>query len=185
LPKNAPRILANGAVAFVMALALWWGLSVPYTRLLASLSEAAIRLVERPAVTVITPQGTVMVVDRSDLMTGGSSVRLGVESTGITGNFILLMTLFAATTHALSDRNVFGFAGAAMALVAIHVGVVISFVKADYATRFGLWSVQHYGPISRALWVAAPYFYSVVGVYGVAFGLWWLMRPLPHERRRA
>jgi hypothetical protein len=149
--------------------------------LLASLSASAIRLLEVPAVTVITPQETLMVIDRPDLAVGSSPVRLGVESTGITGNFILLMTLFAATRHALSDRNVVRFAGAALVLLVIHVGVVISFVKADYATRFGSWSVQHYGPVSRALWVAAPYFYSVIGVYGVAFALWWLLRPSPRR----
>jgi len=161
----------------VIGLAVWGGLSVPYTRLLASLSETVVRLNERPPVTTITPQGTVMMVDRSDFPPSPSSVRLGVESTDITFNLILLMTLFAASSRALSDRNVFGFAGAAAALVFVHVAAVVSFVKAYYALSFGTWSASHYGFVARHFWGAAPYFYSVVGVYGFAVALWWLFRP--------
>ncbi|MEO8034305.1 MAG: hypothetical protein ABI837_07710, partial [Acidobacteriota bacterium] len=107
-----------------------------------------------------------------------SSGRLGVESTDITFNFILLATLFAATNKALSDRNVLGFFGAALALVVVHVGAVVSFVKAYYALSFGAWSTTHYGFVARNFWSDAPYFYSVVGAYGFAIALWWLFRPV-------
>jgi hypothetical protein len=192
LRKSLFKLAAKGAAGFLIALAAWWGLSVPYTLLLASVSEAVIRLAERPAVTSITPQGTLMVIDRSDFPPSPSG-QLAVESTDITFNFILLMALFAARDRALSDRNVFGFVGAAVALVFVHVAAVISFVKAYYALSFGSWSALHYGFVARKFWGAAPYFYSVVGVYGFAFALWWLFRPssVPasnqpsHRRRRA
>jgi len=116
-------------------------------------------------------------VDRSDFPPSPSSVRLGVESTDITFNLILLMTLFAASGRALSDRNVFGFAGAAVVLVFVHVAAVVSFVEAYYALSLGPWSTSHYGFVARHFWGAAPYFYSVVGVYGFAIALWWLFRP--------
>jgi hypothetical protein len=177
LRKNLWPLVLKGAVGFLIGLAVWFGLSVPYTRLLASLSETAVRLDERPPVTSITPQGTLMMVDRSDFPPSPSSVRLGVESTDITFNFILLMTLFAASSRALSDRNVFGFAGAAVALVFVHVAAVVSFVEAEYALSFGAWSTSHYGFVARHFWSSAPYFYSVVGVYGFAIALWWLFRP--------
>lgn len=175
--KNLWRLVLKGLIGFLIGLAVWGGLSVPYTRLLASLSETVVRLSERPTVTHITTQGTLMVVDRSDLPRSPSSGRLGVESTDITFNVILLMTLFAATRGALSDRNVFGFAGAAVALVFVHVAAVVSFVEAYYALSFGPWSTSHYGFVARHFWGAAPYFYSVVGVYGFAIALWWLFRP--------
>jgi len=69
------------------------------------------------------------------------------------------------------------FAGAAVALVFVHVAAVVSFVKAYYALSFGPWSESHYGFVARHFWEAAPYFYSVVGVYGFAIALWWLFRP--------
>ena len=177
MPKNLSSLVLKGVIGFLIGLAVWGGLSVPYTRLLASLSEAVIRFGERPPITYITPQGTLMMVDRSDFPPSPSSVRLGVESTDITFNFILLVTLFAASSRALSDRNVFGFVGAAVALVGVHVAAIVAFVKADYALNFGPWSALHYGFVARHFWGAAPYFYSVVGVYGLAVALWWLFRP--------
>ncbi len=153
------------------------GLSVPYTRLLAAVSEAAIRVSERPPVTSITPQGTLMAIDRTDFPASRSTGQLAVESTDLTFNFILLMSLFAANDRALSDRNVFGFLGAAVALFFVHVAAVVSFVKAHYALNFGAWSASHYGLVARTFWGAAPYFYSVIGIYGFAFALWWLLRP--------
>lgn len=177
MPKNLWPPVLRGVIGFLIGLAVWGGLSVPYTRLLASMSETVVRLGERPPVTHITAQGTLMMVDRSDFPPSPSSVRLGLQSTDITFNLILLMTLFAASNRALSDRNVFGFAGAAVALVFVHVAAVVSFVKAYYALSFGSWSTSHYGFVARNFWAAAPYFYSVVGVYGFAIALWWLFRP--------
>ena len=175
--RNLLRLAVKGAAGFLIALATWLWLSVPYTRLLASLSEAVIRLAERPPVTSITPRGTLMVIDRADFPPSPSSVRLAVESTDLTFNFILLMTLFAASDRALSDRNVFGFVGASVSLIFVHVAAVVAFVKDYYASNFGPWSALHYGFVARRLWGAAPYFYSVVGVYGFAVALWWLFRP--------
>ena len=90
---------------------------------------------------------------------------------------ILLVTLFAACRRPLADRNVFGFVGAALLLFFVHVFAVMSFVKAHYAHDFGAWSDAHFGVVARSFWGAAPYFYSVAGVYGFAFALWWLFRP--------
>jgi hypothetical protein len=186
LRKNLWPLVLKGAIGFLIGLAVWAGLSVPYTRLLATLSEGVIRISERPPVTYITPQGTLMMVDRSDVPPSPSSVRLGVESTDITFNFILLMTLFAATNRALSDRNILGFVGAAVALVFVHVAAIVAFVKQDYALNFGPWSAAHYGFVARSFWGAAPYFYGVVGVYGFAIALWWLFRPsLDPQKQKA
>ncbi len=185
--KSLFKLAGKGAVGFLVALAVWLGLSAPYTRLLAGLSEAVIRVAERPAVTTITADGTLMVVDRSDFPAPPGAMKLAVESKDITFNFILLTTLFAASRIALSDRNVVGFLGAAAALVLVHVAAVVAFVKNDYASNFGVWSETHYGVVSRSIWGAAPYFYSVIGVHGFAFALWWLFRPssLPAAERAA
>ena len=79
--KDLLKLAGKGAAGFLIGLAAWLWLSVPYTRLLASLSEIVIRLAERPVVTAITPQGTLMVVDRMDFPPSPSSGRLAVEST--------------------------------------------------------------------------------------------------------
>lgn len=174
--KNLFRLVAKGAIGFALAFVVWLGLSPLYTRFLAAASEGVLRIAESPAVTSLVPRGTLMVVERRDFPATATSAQLAVESTDITFNFILLATLFAASARALSDRNVFGFGAALLLLVAVHVAAVVSFVKAYYALSFGAWSAAHYGTVSRAFWGAAPYFYSVVGVYGFAFALWWLFR---------
>ena len=92
------KLAGKGTAGFLFALGVWLAFSQPYTRLLARLSESAIRLAESPAVTSITPNGTLMVADRTDFRAGPSSLQLAVESTDITFNFILLTTLFAAAS---------------------------------------------------------------------------------------
>ena len=179
MPRSLFRLAAKGAVGFALAFTVWLALSPLYTRFLAAASESVMRLTEKPAITSIAPRDTLMVVERRDFPATPSSVQLAVESTDITFNFILLVTLFAASARALSDRNVFGFLAAVFLLVLVHVAAVVSFVKAYYALSFGAWSAAHYGIVARSFWGAAPYFYSVVGVYGFAFALWWLLRAPP------
>jgi len=58
--------------------------------------------------------------------------------------------------------------------VIVHVAAVVSFVEAYYVEAFG---DAHSLSIAQHFWERAPYFYSVVGVYGSAIALWWLFRP--------
>lgn len=167
-------MLARGATGFLIALAIWYGASIPYARLLASMSEVCLRISERPAITSIVPRGTTLAVVRRDFRPPPSGA-FAVESTDVTFNFILMTTLFAATRRVASDRNVFGFAAACAALFAVHVAAVVAFVKSYYAFSFGSWSTAHFGVVARSLWGAAPFFYSVVGVYAFPFALWWLL----------
>jgi hypothetical protein len=179
LPKNLWPRLAKGAAGFLAGFALWWALSSPYARVLASVSESLMRLVERPPVTRLAADGTELVVDRDDFPR--ASPRPGLLLMDLTANIIVLTTLFAATRHPLSDRNIVGLLLASLSLVAVHVTAVIVNVQSIYALRLGPWSERNYGPVARNLWGAGAHFYSIAGVFGAAFALWWLFRPLPAE----
>lgn len=168
---------ANGAAGFLLGLLVWLGLSAPYAKLLAWAGEAALHAFEWPSATVLRVQGTLIAVDRVDFPPAPG--HLAIETTDLTFNVILLVTLFAATRRVLSNRNLFGLLGAAGLLFFVHVFAVVAFVKAHYALNFGAWSEANYGVIARSFWGAAPYFYSVAGVYGFAFAIWWLLRPPP------
>lgn len=174
--RNGPLLLLvrNGAAGFAVALTLWLVLSAPYAQLLASLSQMLMRLTEWPTITSVVATGTLLVNHRSDVSPG--SGQMAVESRDVTFNVILLMTLFAASRNALSQRNLVGLAAASGALCCVHVLAVVSFLKADYATNYGQWSAEHFGAVSHWIWTAAPYFYSVIGVHAFAFALWWLLR---------
>jgi len=179
LPKNLWPILAKGAAGFLIAVVLWWALSAPYARLLAAVSGSLMRMTERPPVTRLSADGTELVIDRDDFPR--ASPRPALLLMDLTANVILLTTLFAAARHPLNDRNIGRFFLAALCLIAVHVMAVVFNVQAIYALRLGAWSERHYGPLARNLWGAGAHFYSVAGVFGAAFALWWLFRPLPAE----
>jgi hypothetical protein len=174
--------LAKGAAGFLLGMAFWWGLSSPYARLLASLSEPLIRMAERPPVTRLIAEGTELTIDRADFPR--SSPRPELLLMDLTSNFILLTTLFAASRRPLSDRNVRGLLLASLVLVAVHVAAVFANVQSIYALRLGAWSARHYGAVARNFWGAAAHFYSLVGVFGAGFALWWLFRPSSEQPRR-
>jgi hypothetical protein len=179
LLKNLWPVLAKGATGFIAGFALWWALSAPYARLLAAVSESLIRAVERPPVTRLIADGSELTIDRDDFPR--ASPRPGLLLMDLTANIILLATLFAVARHPLSDRNVRGLVLASLSLVVVHVAAVVVNVQSIYALRLGPWSARNYGPVARNFWGAAAHFYSIVGVFGAAFALWWLFRPSVDE----
>jgi hypothetical protein len=175
LRKNLWPNLARGAAGFLLGLVVWWALSSPYARVLASLSEPLIHLAEHPAVTRLIPDEAELTIDRTDFPR--ASPRPGLLLMDLTANIILLTTLFAVNRHPLSDRNIWGFLLASLALVLVHVAAVVVNVQSIYALRLGPWSERHYGPVARNFWAASAHFYSIIGDFGASFALWWLFRP--------
>ena len=175
MPRNLYPNLAKGAAGFVLGLAFWWVLSSPYASVLATLSEPLIRIGERPPVTRLLRQGTELTIDRTDFPR--SSPRPGLVLMDLTFNVALLAALFAADRRPLSDRNIAGLLLAGVALVAVHVAAVVVNVESIYALKLGPWSAQNYGVVARNFWGAAAHFYTIVGVFGAPFALWWLFRP--------
>jgi hypothetical protein len=174
LPRDLWPNIAKGAAGFVLSLALWWGLSPPYARLLAALSEPVLRAAEHPAVTHLIAGDVDLTIDRSDFPR--ASPRPGLTLMDLTSNVILLATLFAVNRKPLSDRNIRALLLASVALVLVHVAAVVTNVESIYALRLGSWSERNYGPIARNFWGAAAHFYSLIGSFGAAFALWWLFR---------
>ncbi len=129
------------------------------------------------SVTRLIADGTNLTVDRDDFPRGSPRPALLVMD--LTANIILLTTLFSVTRKPLSDRNIPCFLLACLALVLVHVAAVVVNVQSIYSLRLGPWSARHYGPVARNFWGAAAHFYSVAGVFGAPFALWWLLRPSP------
>ena len=173
--KNLWPGLAKGTAGFLFGLTLWLALSSPYARVLAALSEPLIRIGERPAVTRLIPKGTELTIERSDFPP--ASPRPGLALMELTFNIILLTTLFAVSRRPLTDRNILGLFVAGMLLVLVHIAAVVANVHSIYALRLGAWSERNYGPVARNFWGGLAHFYSVIGVFGAAFMLWWLLRP--------
>jgi len=154
------------------------------------MTEPLMRMAERPAVTRLIADGPALTIDRDDFPR--SSPRPGLTLMDLTANFVLLTTLFAVSQRTLGDRNIVAFLAACALLVLVHMLAVIANVESIYALRLGPWSTRNYGPVARNFWGAAAHFYSLVGIFGAAFSLWWLFRPAqsgpskvsPRTRRR-
>jgi hypothetical protein len=175
LRKDLWSNLAKGAAGFLLGLVFWWALANPYARLLATLTQPLIRIAERPAVTRLIADESQLTIDRDDFPR--SSPRPALTLMDLTANIILLTTLFAVNKRPLSDRNIRGFLLAALALVVVHMAAVIVNVESIYALRLGPWSERNYGAVARNFWGAGAHFYSLIGVFGAGFALWWLFRP--------
>lgn len=179
MPRSLWSSLAKGAAGFLLGLVFWWSLSSPYARLLATLTEPLMRAAERPPVTRLIADGTELTIDRDDFPR--ASPRPSLLLMDLTANMILLTTLFAVNRRPLSDRNVRGFLLASVVLIAGHIAAVVMNVESIYALRLGPWSASHYGAVARNFWGAGAHFYSIAGVFGAAFALWWLFRPSAND----
>lgn len=167
-------VVLKAIAGFVLGFAIWWGLRLPYNNLLAAAAEPILRAAERPPVTRLRAETESIVVDRSDFPV--RSARPGVPAHDLTFNFILLTTLFAASPRPFSNRSVVGFLLAVLVLFFTHLFGFVAAVKAIYAVQLGAWSSVHYGPLARNFWAGTSHFYRLVGIYAIAFALWWLFR---------
>ncbi len=169
--------VAKAAVGFLLGILLWYSLSPAYDRLVAGAAEPLLHLLEEPNVTRLVPAEKTrdVMVDRIDFPP--KSKRPGVPLPDLTFNVILLFALFASSRQTFSTRNVTGLALSLGILLIVHILILVVAVESIYAVKLGPWSVANYGPFARNFWTGTEHFYRVVGMYGIAFALWWLFRP--------
>jgi hypothetical protein len=167
------KTLARAALGFALGLLVWWGLTPPYNRLVAACAEPLIRLRERPAATRLYAEAREIVVERADFPS--DSGRPGLPADDLTFNVGILTALAATEAGLLRDRGARRVALSFVLLFATHVLALVANVESLYATQLGPWSEAHYGPVSRNLWATAAHFYRLVGMYAVAFLLWWVI----------
>ncbi len=171
--RRLPRALPRALLGFAVSLALWWGATPAYNRLLAVASEPVLRFLERPPATRLYADGRSLVIERSDFPS--TSSRPAVPADDLTFNVILLGTLAAVGRPIFTDRGMARLAAALGILGLVHVAAVVAAVKTVYALDLGAWSAAFYGPVSRNLWAGASHFYRFLGVFAAPFLLWWLL----------
>lgn len=165
----------KGFAGFCVGLVLWLGFSASYRAAVTAPAEAILNLSESPDITqLLSNEDTGVIVNRTDFPP--DSPRPVVPLSDLTFNVILLFALFAISKTAFSNTNVAGLGISLLVLWGTHVAAMIIRVKKIYALQLGAWSEVHYGTFSRNLWGSLDHFYRVVGIYAVAFALWWLLR---------
>lgn len=165
----------KGLAGFGLGLGLWLGVSEAYRPAVTAPAEAILNLFESPDITELIPsEGSGVLLNRTDFPP--DSPRPVIALADLTFNVILLFALFAVSRETFSNANVGGFGLSLLILWASHVGALIVRVEKIYALQLGAWSQVHYGAFSRNLWGSLDHFYRVVGIYAVAFVLWWIFR---------
>ncbi|HUP50462.1 MAG TPA: hypothetical protein VNA04_16935 [Thermoanaerobaculia bacterium] len=94
----------------------------------------------------------------------------------LTYNVILFLGLFATNPAPFRDRGVRRLAIALAILFATHALAVVAAIEATYATGTGPWGDRNYAPMEQDFWVALEYGYRLAGMFGIAFGCWWMTR---------
>ena len=164
----------RATLGFLVALGVWAALAQPYDVLLAKSATFVMRLFESPSVTMLTNDGPMLVVNRSDF--DRRSKAPAISGDDITFNVIILVALFALEQRPMRDRNIRGLLLALVILFGAHVAAVISEVMSIYVEKLGPWSYNHYGDFARNAWGVAWASYRTVLMYAIPFGLWWAFR---------
>lgn len=165
----------KGLAGFALGLGLWLGVSEAYRPAVAAPAEAILNLVESPDITeLIASDDSGVLLNRTDFPP--DSPRPIIPLADLTFNVILLFALFAVSRETFSNANIGGLGLALLILWATHVAALIVRIEKIYALQLGAWSQVHYGPFSRNVWGSLDHFYRVVGIYAVAFALWWIFR---------
>ncbi|MDX1583082.1 MAG: hypothetical protein R3338_05705 [Thermoanaerobaculia bacterium] len=187
-PRLAWKQVLKALGGFAAGVALWAGFSPFYRQALVPPAELILHLTEPTNVTeLLENEGGGIIVNRSDFPP--ESPRPGVATRDLTFNVVLLCALFALSRKTFSNSNVAGFGLAMIVLWLTHILAVVVRVKKIYAFQLGEWSMVHYGDLSRNVWGSLDHFYRVIGMFAVAFVLWWFLRgenwPLRRSRARS
>ena len=165
----------RGVLGFAAGLVAWIVLAPYYNSTVASFSEMLIRSCERKSVTVLDPAGEDVVLNRTDFDPRSSRPQLKVSE--LTFNFVILVTLFAISGQLLTAAQIPRSLLALLSLFAVHVGALATRVMSIYALRLGRWSVANYNSFEANLWGTLDHFYRFVGMYALAFAIWWWLKP--------
>lgn len=162
--RSALRFAAGAAIA----VALWVWTVPAYNAILAVGAEPLMRIDAR------LRKGEVLAAGRHVNARGSDAQpdlpRVIVPADQLTYNFILMAGLFA-----MEPKSVRRLPLALAILFATHVLALVVSIESTYATKLGPWSESHYGPLEQDIWTATEYAYRLAGMFGIAFGLWWVM----------
>ena len=181
---STPRLLRNLALAALPVVLLWLALTPFYNRFLIAAGGNLVRLTEVPNATELVPaleDRHYALVVRTDFPP--ATRRVGsFRVTDLHFHLLLLGTLFLAVPGVPWQERLRNLGWALLAAVCFHVVLVLLWVKFQYATQLGDWSLEHYGPAARNFWGLAKHLADLPVKLGLPLGLWvvfYLDRLLP------
>ncbi len=178
MPAKALRFVIGCAIGFLL-----WRYGTPlYGSLIAPLTA----FVLRPFAAVH------LTVANANLDITGPAIPAGhIPFSELTYNVILFLGLFATIRGLFRGKMLLRFIIAAAALVVTHVLATAADGMSVYAPRAGAWSNAHFSGNGQDFWEAVDYIYRMAGMFGIAFGAWYLAiaepqaAPVRRRRRRS
>ena len=157
---RALRLIAGAAAGFL----IWWYGALFYDGLLSAGAEQLLSFDQRLC-------KAHLVADRRSIeVTPHLCVapKATIPADQLTYNFILLAALFAMSFRSAQSLLV------SISIVAVtHVLSLVVAVEAAYAGRMGTWSERHYSTLEANDWVAADFWWRLVGMFAIVFVCWW------------
>jgi hypothetical protein len=183
LDPQTKRLLRRIPIAAAVALLLWFAAgSEAYERVLAGVTEKALRAFERPPVTFLSWVDGKVVIRRSDFSSRSEFPVFDLAS--VAGNAVLLFALYLSTPGA-GTRS--GMARGLIAILLLFLTHIVHFalaIETIYATQLGSWSVYNYARWQREIVATGRYFFDIALKYALPFVIWGLVILLPELRRR-
>ena len=166
------RRVAQFILGLVVGTLLWSWAADSYDILLARAAQPIVRIDARFRDADVLARG-----DRIDVVSDrGVFPPVNIPAPQLTFNVILLIALFASNRRPFSDRNLRAFAVSLLIILLLHVPALFITIESTYAAQLGQWSDAHYGSASASAWLMAELVWRLAGMFGVAFGCWWVTR---------
>ena len=167
--RSALRFAAGAAVAT----ALWVYATPIYNRTIAATAEPLVRIDGRLRNAEIIDSGRRLISRGNAAEPHLPGVLIPADE--LTYNIILLAGLFATNPAPFRDRSMRMFSISLLILFATHVLATVVSIEATYATQT-VWGRTAYSAFGRGFWRAAEFAYRLAGMFGIAFGCWWMTR---------
>jgi len=167
---RALRLIAGGAAGFL----IWWYGTLYYDGALSAAAEQLLGFDQRLC-------SAHLVADRRSIeVTPHLCVapKATIPADQLTYNFILLAALFA-----MRFRSVQSFLASTFLVAVTHVLSLVVSVEATYAGNMGTWSERHYSALEANVWVAAEFWWRLVGMFAIVFVCWWMTQDRGGSRR--
>lgn len=169
-PDSIAGLLRRLPLALLIAVAVWAGVRPLYNPTLVWVTQGLARLTEYPRATVVTLDGSYVIIGRSDLR--ADSGRLRYSLTQIHFNIVPFLALCLALPKALRAGGWRRIAGALGVLAASHVLGLLLQVKAFFAFHLGPWSAVHYSDLARNVIGGLRYFFDIPVTFALPLVLW-------------
>lgn len=174
-PKPLKWLLLKGVLFLILGLILWILVQPSYSKLLVSVSQELVSLVEKDEGTSIRLQGSNIVYVPLGLIAKGQKPVQGMrEVRDLHYNSVIFFALILFSPGIRPGKRVWVFVIGFLLLFFTQVLTVLVQVKFFYALQLEGYGRIHYGPWERNTYAFLKQFFELIGRFAFPFAIWML-----------